>query len=127
MLDGTEENPQDHNHKMRGTLLSPQEIKIVRFSPSQLEMKPISTSLAPQLSRVLHHTEQVASLPLGNYRDSVRHQSQLYMNINFSTQLEESSMHPISSPGNQTADSLSLTEEVSQLSTSRSRGVFPQQ
>ena len=36
-------------------------------------------------------------------------------------------MHPISSPGNQTADSLSLTEEVSQLSTSTSRGVFPQQ
>ena len=37
--------------------------------PSQLETNPISSSLDPQLSRVPHHTEQVALLPLGNYRD----------------------------------------------------------
>ena len=47
VLDGTPESPKDHCHKMRGTLLSPHECKIARCTPSQLEMKPISTSLAP--------------------------------------------------------------------------------
>ena len=60
VLDGTPESPQDHCHKMRGTLLSPQECKIAQCIPSQLEMKNISLSLAPQLCRVPHHTEQVA-------------------------------------------------------------------
>ena len=85
MLDGTQESPQDHCHKTRGTLLLPQECKRAQCTPSHLEVKPISPSLAPQLSRVPHHTEQVASLPLGNCRDSLRHQSQVYMNINFGT------------------------------------------
>ena len=39
-------------------------------------------------------------------------------------QLEECSVHPISS--RDANDSLSSTEEVSQLSTSTSRGAFPQ-
>ena len=82
MLDGTPESPQENCHKTRGTLLSPQEYKI---APCQLEMKPIIPSLAPELSGVPYHTEQVASLPLENYRDYVRDQSQVYMNINFST------------------------------------------
>ena len=47
VLDGTQESPQHHCHKMRGTLLSPQECKIAGCTPSQLEMKPISPSLAP--------------------------------------------------------------------------------
>ena len=34
--------------------------------------------------RVPHHTEQVLWLPLENYRDCLRHPSQVYMNINFS-------------------------------------------
>ena len=42
MLDGTPESPQDHCHKTRGTLLSPQECKIAQCTPSQLDMKPIS-------------------------------------------------------------------------------------
>ena len=82
MLDGTPESPQDYWHKMKRTLLSPQECKI---APCQLEMKPIIPSLAPELSGVPYHAEQVASLPFGNYRDSLRHQSQVYMNISFST------------------------------------------
>ena len=57
MLDGTPENPQDECDKIRGTLLSPQECKIALCTPSQLEMKPISPSLAPKLSRVPHHIE----------------------------------------------------------------------
>ena len=82
MLDGTPESPQDYWHKMKRTLLSPQECKI---APCQLERKPIIPSLAPELSSVPYHAEQVASIPLGNYRDSLRHQSQVYMNINFRT------------------------------------------
>ena len=78
MLDGTPEIPQDHCHKGRVTLLSPQECKIVRCTPSQLEMKPISPSLAPKHSRVPHHTEQVACLPLGNYRFTETRISSLY-------------------------------------------------
>ena len=60
MLDGTTQSPQDHWYKMRGTLLSHQECQIARCTPSQLEMKPISISLASQLSCVPHNTEQVA-------------------------------------------------------------------
>ena len=85
MIYGTPESAQDHCHNTRGTLLSHQEYKIARCIPSQLETNPISSSLDPQLSRVPHHTEQVALLPLGNYRDSLRHHSQVYMNIIFSS------------------------------------------
>ena len=60
MLVGTTEIPQENSHKMRGKLLSLQECKIAQCTPSQLEMKPISPSLAPKLSRVPHHTEHVA-------------------------------------------------------------------
>ena len=85
LLDGTAKSPEEHCHKTRRTLMSPQECKIARCTPNQLEMKPISPSLAPYLSRVPHHTEQVAGLPFGNYRDCLRHPSQVYMNNNFST------------------------------------------
>ena len=44
---GTPESPQDHCPKTRETLLSPQESKVARCTPSQREMKPISPSLAP--------------------------------------------------------------------------------
>ena len=46
-LDGTPESPEDHGHKTRATLLSPQGCKIAQCTPRQLEMKPISPSLAP--------------------------------------------------------------------------------
>ena len=62
-----------------------QECKIARYTPNQLEIKPISHSLAPKLSRVPQNTVQVAWLPWGNYRDSLRHPRQVYMNIHFST------------------------------------------
>ena len=47
VLDGTQESPQENSHKTRGTLLSPQECKLVRCTPSQLEMRPNFLSLAP--------------------------------------------------------------------------------
>ena len=58
--DGTTESPQEHCQSMRKILMSPQEYKIPRCTPNQLEMKPIYPSLAPELSCVPHHTEQVA-------------------------------------------------------------------
>ena len=45
--DGTEENPQEHCHNKRRTLMSPQEHKIDRCASSQFEMRPISLALAP--------------------------------------------------------------------------------
>ena len=48
-------------------------------------MKPTSPSFAPSLSRVAQHTVQVAWLPWGIDRDSLRHPSQVDMNINIST------------------------------------------
>ena len=61
VLDGTPESPQDHCHKTRGTLMSPQECKIAQCSTCHLEMKPISPSLAPWLSRVPQNTVKVAN------------------------------------------------------------------
>ena len=46
-LDWTPESPQQHSHKMRRTLLSPQECKIARCTQNQIEMRPISLALAP--------------------------------------------------------------------------------
>ena len=59
LLDGTPETPQEHCHETR-TLMSPQECKIALCTSNRLEMNPISLSLAPKLSRVPHHIEQVA-------------------------------------------------------------------
>ena len=45
--DGTEENPQEHCHNKRRTLMSPQEFKINWGTPNHLKMKHISPSLNP--------------------------------------------------------------------------------
>ena len=47
VLDGIQESPQHQCLKTRGTLVSPQECKIVLCTTRQVEMKPISPSLAP--------------------------------------------------------------------------------
>ena len=52
-------------------------------TPNQLKMKHISPSLKPQTSHILHHIQQVAWPPLQQSRDSLRHPSQVYRNINF--------------------------------------------
>ena len=46
-LDGTPENPQEHCHKMRRTLMSPQECKRNCCTPNQFKLKRISPTLAP--------------------------------------------------------------------------------
>ena len=44
-----------------------------------------SPALASEQYPVPHHTEQLAWLPFGNSRDSLRHTSQVYRNSRFST------------------------------------------
>ena len=85
MLDGTTESSPDVSHKSRRTLMSPQEYEIGRCSPNQLEMTTNSPALASEQCPIPHYTGQLAWLPLGNSRDSLRHLSQVYRNTNFST------------------------------------------
>ena len=65
--------------------MSPQECEIAQFSQNQLEMTTNSPALASKQCPIPHHTGQLAWLPLGNSRDSLRHPSQVYRNTNFST------------------------------------------
>ena len=65
--------------------MSPQECKIARLAQITLEIKPNFPALVPDQFPVPQHTQQVAYLPLRNYRDSLRHTSQVYRNTNFST------------------------------------------
>ena len=84
LLDGTTESPPEVPNKSRSTLMSPQECQIARCSPNQLEMMTNSPALVSEQRPILHHTGQLAWLPLGNSRDSLRHPSQVYRNTNFS-------------------------------------------
>ena len=85
LLDGTTDSPPEIPHKSRRTLMSPQECEIARCSPNHLEMTTNSPALASEQCSVPHHTEQLARLPLGNSRDSLKHTSQVYKYTNFST------------------------------------------
>ena len=76
--------------------MSPQECEIARCRPNHLEMTTNSPALASEQCPVPHHTGELAWLPLGNSRDSLRHPSQVYRNTNFSTGTQEISMNPIS-------------------------------
>ena len=85
LLDGNTESSREIPHNSRRTLMSPEECEIARCSPNQLEMTTNSPVLASEQCRVPHRTGQLAWLPLGNSRDSMRHPSQVYRNTNFST------------------------------------------
>ena len=85
LLDGTTESPPEFPHKSRRTLKSSQECEIALSSLNQLEMKTNFPALASEQCPFPHHTSQLAWLPLGNSRDSLRHPSQVYRNTNFRT------------------------------------------
>ena len=85
MLDGTTESPREIPHKSKRTLMSPQERKIARCSLNQLEMTTNSPALASEQCAVSHPMGQLAWLPLGNSRDSLRNLSQVYRNTSLST------------------------------------------
>ena len=84
MLDGTNASPPEVPNKSRRTLMSPQECQIPRCSPNQIEMTTNPPALASEQCPIPDHTARFAWLPLGNSRDSLRHQSQVYRNTNFS-------------------------------------------
>ena len=46
-LDWTPESPQEACNKTRRTLMSPQECKISRCTPNQIDIRPVSLALAP--------------------------------------------------------------------------------
>ena len=85
LLDGITESLPEIPHKSRRTLMSPQECEISRCSRNQLDMMKNFPALASEQCPVQHHTGQLAWLPLGHSRDSLRHLSQVYRNTNFST------------------------------------------
>ena len=84
-LDITLDSPQEHPHTSRRTLMTLQESEIARCITNELVITPDSPAFSPEQFPVPHHTRQVTRLPLGNYRISLRHRSQLYRNIDFST------------------------------------------
>ena len=95
MLDRTTESRLEIPHKSRRTLMSPQECEIARCSQNQLEMTTNSPALASEQCPVPHHTGQLAWLPLGNSRDSLRQRLKSVETPISTQKREESSMHPI--------------------------------
>ena len=85
MLNETTDSPLEVPYKSSRTLMSPEECEIARRSPNQLEMMTNSPSLASEQYPIPHNTGQLAWLPEGNSRDSLRHPSKVYRNTNFST------------------------------------------
>ena len=77
--------------------MSPQECEKARCRPNQLEMTTNSPALASEQCPIPHHTGQLAWLPLGNSRDSLRHRLKPIGTPVSAQELEESSMHLISS------------------------------
>ena len=95
--------------------MSPQECERARCSPNQLEMMTNSAALASEQCPIPDHTGRLAWLPLGNYRDSLRHPSQVYRNTNFSlgTRGKLHALHVVS----RRADSHDSIKEVGHIPT----------
>ena len=58
-LDGTPENPKEHCHKSRRTLMSLQQCEIAQCTPNLFDMKPDSPALAPEPCHIPHHIQKV--------------------------------------------------------------------
>ena len=125
LLGGTPETPKEHCHKSRGFLMSPQVHEMDRCTPNQLEESRISCIG----SRAIPHSTSYKTSVLTSFRQLQRCPE------TFVSSLEE---HQFQHSNGRKApctpyclemrvDSQALTEEVSQLSTSISRGDFPQQ
>ena len=84
LLDGTKESPPEVPNKCRRTLMSPQECQYACCSQNQIEMTTDSPALASGQCPIPDHTGRLPFLLLRNYRDSLRHPSQVYRNTNFS-------------------------------------------
>ena len=120
------ESPPEVPHNSRRTLMSPQECEIARCSPNQLEMVTNPPALPSEQCPIPHHTGQLAWLPLGNSRDSLRHPSQVYRNINFSTG-SRGKLHAPHITSRRELIPRILLKRKATFPQSTSRGAFPQQ
>ena len=117
LIVGTPESPQEHCQKSRRTLMSQQKCDIARFTSNQLEMKPSSPVMAPEPSHNPHHTRQFGLTSFS--------QLQRFLETPVSSLEDHQYQHSNSRKAPCTpnhlemrADSLDMTEEVCQLSTS---------
>ena len=115
MLDVTKESPPKVPNKSSRTLMSPQECQIARCSRNQLEMTTNHTAVASEQCPIPDHTGRLAWLPLGNFRNSLRHPSQVYRSTNFSLGIRGMlhALHIVS----RGADSQDSIKEVGHIST----------
>ena len=95
--------------------MSPQECQIARCSPNRLEMTTNHPAVASEQCPIPDHTGGLAWLPLGNFRNSLRHPSEVYRNTNFSLgpRGKLHALHIVS----RRADSQDSIKEVGQIST----------
>ena len=124
LLDGIPESPQEHCHKTRRTLMSPQERKIAQCTPNQLEMRPISPSIGSITTR---QSISYRTSFLTPFRKLERFPETTISRIDdhhFSRAAWGMFHAPHIISGWELF--LSSTEEVSQLATSTSREAFPQ-
>ena len=125
LLLGTPESPQGHCHKSRRTLMSLQEREITRCTIYQIKMK-----LNPsEHSRAIPSSTSYTTSGLTSFRQLQRFPETPVSSIGEHQFLHSNSRKAPSAPNDldMRADFLDTTEEVCQLSTSNSRGGFPQQ
>ena len=129
-LDGTSENPQEHCHKTRRTLLSAQECKIDWCTPNQLKMIWVDWSQFPCIGSIaISYSTSYTPSGLTSFRKIQRFPETPISSLeeyqfkwrNWS----KSTFNPYHLE--MIADTLSLTEKISQLSKRTSRWVFPQE
>ena len=60
LLEGIPKNPQEHCHKSRATLRSPEQCEKAPCTPNQLKIRLDSPAWAPEPSHIPHQTRQVA-------------------------------------------------------------------
>ena len=125
LLDGTTESPPEIPHKSRRTLMSPQECNRAWGSPNLLEVKPDfpawlqSNTCSPSyMTSSLTSFRKILRFPETHVSSLWEHQFQ-HRNT---TKAPCTPYHL-----ENRADSQDSLEQVGQLSTSTSRGAFPQQ
>ena len=94
---GTLESPLEHLHTSRRTLMSPQECEIARCSPNQLGIMSDSSALSPEQSPVPHHTGQFLAFLLATPEIPLDTRLKSIGTPISAHELEECSIHPISS------------------------------
>ena len=125
-LDGTSESPQEHCHKSRRTLMSPQECEIAWCTPKSTGDEALFAFI---VSRAILDSRSYTTSGLTSFQQFQRFPETSVSCVE-EHQFQKSNLRKALSTTNcleMRADPLALTEEICQLFTSTSRGVFPQQ